>query len=146
MLSNSCKYGIRAITYIASKHEKPGNTGLKEIASALNLPTPFLAKILQLLVKRKILVSAKGPRGGFILQKSPSEISLYDIVEAIDGNDLFVNCVMLNKTCKCSDKEKSPCLLHGEYIKIRADLVSLFRGRTIANVVDSVRNSEDIEI
>jgi Rrf2 family protein len=146
MLSNSCKYGIRAIAYIASRPGESGNIGLKEISGALGIPTPFLAKILQLLTKRKILGSTKGPHGGFVLQKAPEEITLFDIVKAIDGDDLFVNCVMHNHACKCSDKEKSPCLLHDEYTAIRISIAKLFTNKTIANVAESLKSSGEIEI
>lgn len=146
MLSNSCKYGIRAVTYIASRPRGSGNVGLKEIAEALDLPTPFLAKILQLLAKQKILGSTKGPHGGFVLQRDPKQIRLYDIVKAIDGDELFTNCVMHNNSCKCSDNEKAPCLLHDEYTKIRVNLAKLFTGKTVANVVKSVNSSGEIEI
>jgi Rrf2 family protein len=146
MLSNSCKYGIRAVTYIASRPKDAGNVGLREISDALELPTPFLAKILQLLVRQKVLGSTKGPHGGFILQKPPKEITLYDIVKAIDGEDLFLNCVMRNKPCKCSDSEKAPCLLHDEYTRIRKSLTKLFMSKTVANIVKSVNASGQIEI
>lgn len=146
MLSNSCKYGIRAVTYIASRPKGSGNVGLKQISEALDLPTPFLAKILQILARQKILGSTKGPHGGFVLQRDPKQITLYDIVRAIDGDDLFRNCVMHNHTCKCSDNEKAPCLLHDEYTKIRGTLSRLFTGKTIANIVKSVNSSGEIEI
>lgn len=146
MLSNSCKYGIRAITYIASRPGGSGNIGLKEISNSLDLPTPFLAKILQMLAKQKILSSTKGPNGGFVLLKKPEQITLYDIVKSIDGDDLFTNCVMHNNSCRCSDADKPPCLLHDEYTNIRVDLHRLFSGKTIANIVDSVNSSGNIEI
>jgi len=55
MLSNSCRYGIRALIYIASQPKESGKTGIRKIAKDLDLPTPFLAKILQQLAKQKIL-------------------------------------------------------------------------------------------
>jgi Rrf2 family transcriptional regulator, iron-sulfur cluster assembly transcription factor len=146
MLSNSCKYGIRAVTYIASQQLENGNIGLKQIASALDLPTPFLAKILQLLAKQRILQSTKGPHGGFVLMKKADQITLYDIVKAIDGEDLFTHCVMHNNHCRCSDEEKAPCLLHDEYTEVRVALRRLFSGKTIANIVQSVNSSGIIEI
>ena len=125
MLSNTCKYGIRAVAYIASRPKGKGNVGLREIAEALDLPTPFLAKILQLLARQKILGSTKGPHGGFVLQMDPKKIRLYDIVKAIDGDDLFTSCAIHNNTCRCSDSEKAPCLLHDEYTKIRVQLSTI---------------------
>ncbi len=146
MLSNSCKYGIRAVTYIASQPPGSGNIGLRQIAAALGLPTPFLAKILQLLSKQKILSSTKGPHGGFILLRKPGQITLFDIVRAIDGDELFTNCVMHNNQCRCSDIEKAPCLLHDEYTDIRVSLSRLFKDKTIENIVSSVSASGNIEI
>lgn len=134
------------MTYIASKPKGSGNVGLREIADALSLPTPFLAKILQLLAKQKILGSTKGPHGGFTLQRDAKQISLFDIVKAIDGDELFTNCVMHNNSCKCSDNEKAPCLLHDEYTRIRVNLTRLFTSKTVANVVRSVNGSAGIEI
>ena len=101
MLSNSCRYGIRAVIYIASQPSEKGKTGIKQISKDLNLPTPFLAKILQQLAKQKILSSSKGPHGGFSLLKDPRKITLLDIVKTIDGKDIFTNCVMHNSTCRC---------------------------------------------
>jgi Rrf2 family iron-sulfur cluster assembly transcriptional regulator len=66
MLSNSCRYGIRAVIYLANQPLSSGKTGIKKISKDLNLPTPFLAKILQQLAKKKILSSSKGPHGGYL--------------------------------------------------------------------------------
>jgi Rrf2 family iron-sulfur cluster assembly transcriptional regulator len=85
MLSNSCRYGIRAVIYLASLPKTKGKTGIKQIAKDLELPTPFLAKILQQLAKQKILNSTKGPHGGFSLLKDSKSITLLDIVKTIDG-------------------------------------------------------------
>ena len=104
MLSNSCKYGIRAVIYIASQPILNGKTGIKKISGDLDLPTPFLAKILQQLAKQKILSSSKGPHGGFSLLKDPKKITLLDIVNTIDGNDIFTNCVMHNGSCEVIGK------------------------------------------
>ena len=99
MLSNSCRYGIRAVIYLASQPLSGGKTGIKKISHDLDLPTPFLAKILQQLAKQKILSSSKGPHGGFSLLKDPKKVTLYDIVITIDGDDVFTDCIMHHGTC-----------------------------------------------
>lgn len=146
MLSNSCRYGIRAIIYIASCSEVSSKTGIKKIAESLELPTPFLAKILQQLVKQKILVSLKGPHGGFSLQKDPKKITLYDIILSIDGDDIFTNCIMHNGTCKSMSKERAYCTLHYEYSKVRSELRELFRSRTIYDLVQKAGDTEKVFI
>src|SRR5512133_2215549 len=120
MLSNSCRYGIRAVIYIASQPESGEKTGIKQISNDLGLPTPFLAKILQILARQKILSSSKGPHGGFSLLMDPKEISLLDIVRAIDSDAVFTNCVMQNQTCKCANQKKSPCPVHDDYARVRS--------------------------
>ena len=146
MLSSSCKYGIRAVTYIASKQKEGGKIGIKQISEDLKLPTPFLAKILQLLAKQKILSSLKGPNGGFSLLKDPKDISIMDIILTIDGNDLFENCLLHNTTCKCADESKMACPLHGNYAGIRNNLIKLFKNSNISSLVKSVNNSGEIAI
>ncbi len=146
MLSNSCRYGIRAVIYLASIREINEKTGIKKISSDLELPTPFLAKILQQLTKKKILASSKGPHGGFSLLKDPRNILLIDIIRSIDGEDLFNNCVMHNGTCTCVKKEKKPCPLHVEYSKTRRDIVTLFSKTTIHDLVTNANNSDLIAI
>jgi Rrf2 family iron-sulfur cluster assembly transcriptional regulator len=143
MLSSSCKYGIRAVTYIASKSKVSGKIGIRQIAEDLNLPTPFLAKILQLLAKQKILSSSKGPHGGFSLLKDPKKITLLDI---IDGNDLLENCIIHNTTCSCVGEENLICPIHDEYAKLRGNLVKLFSTKTIYSLVRSANKTNDIII
>jgi Rrf2 family protein len=146
MLSSTCKYGIRAVTYIASKSKNKGKIGIKQISEDLNLPTPFLAKILQLLAKQKILSSSKGPHGGFSLLKDPRNITLLDIVMTIDGSDPFDNCIIHNGSCKSVDDEKLICPIHDDYARIRANLIKLFSKKTIYSLVKSVNKFEEIAI
>src|SRR5665648_1269701 len=79
MLSNTCKYALRALIYLGKNAADGTKIGIKKISADLAIPTPFLGKILQNMVKQKILVSTKGPNGGFGMGKNTSEISLYDI-------------------------------------------------------------------
>jgi Rrf2 family protein len=146
MLSNSCRYGIRAVIYLASQPLSNGKTGIKKIGSDLGLPTPFLAKILQMLAKQKILSSSKGPHGGFSLLKDPREITLLDIVNTIDGYDTFTNCIMHNGSCEGVEKDGKHCPLHKDYEKSRKELIKLFSNRTIHELVMKSKNPELITI
>lgn len=146
MLSNSCRYGIRAVIYLASQPLTGGKTGIRKISSDLKLPTPFLAKILQQLAKQKILSSSKGPHGGFSILKDPRKISLLDIVNTIDGNDVFTNCVMHNGSCESVEKDKKKCPLHEDYEKTRTELIKLFSSRTIYDLVKMADRKEFITI
>lgn len=145
MLSNTCKYGIRALVYIASKSGKKREIiGIKKISDELNLPTHFLSKILHQLVKNKILGSLKGPHGGYYFLKDPEKVSLYEVVLIIDGNSFFDDCIIQNRTCKSVDIEKSLCPMHKEFSKLRREITELFKNGTIQDLVESARKSEDV--
>jgi len=84
MLSNTCKYALRALIYLAKYSQDDNRIGIKKISEDLSISSPFLGKILQNLVKQKLLISNKGPNGGFSLAKQPENISLWDIVTTVD--------------------------------------------------------------
>ncbi len=146
MLSNSCRYGIRAVLYIASQPYEKGKTGIKQISKDLDLPAPFLAKILQQLARRKILTSLKGPHGGFSLMRDAKDITLFDIITTIDGDELFTYCIMHNGSCKTIDRYKKPCPLHNDYARVRSDMIKVFKSRTVAEIVKATNKSGKISI
>lgn len=139
MLSNTCKYGIRAVIYLALENSDK-KIGIKQIAEDLDIPSPFLSKILQMLAKNKILTSTKGPHGGFGLGKSADEIKLIDIVKVIDGMDFFDTCLIGMKSC--TDPGASiKCPIHNQYEPIRQETTELFENTTIAQLAESIKLS-----
>jgi Rrf2 family protein len=146
MLSNSCRYGIRAVVYLASRRNGKNNIGIREISENLDLPAPFLAKILQQLAKQKILNSVKGPNGGFSLLKKPESLTMLDIVKIIDGDDLFKNCLIHDGSCAEIKRNRKACPVHDEYSAIRANIVRLFREKTVADLARAADGSDNIFI
>lgn len=127
MFSASCHYGLQAMFYIALHSTEEKNVELSEIAGEQNIPKHFLSKILQLLVRNKLLISMKGPNGGFRLSRLPGEISLIEVVAAIDGLDIFNKCGIVYKDCDDNDQ----CPIHTEYKKFRECLRHLFQEKTL---------------
>lgn len=146
ILSNTCKYGIRAVLYLALYADEEKKIGIKKISKELSIPTPFLGKILQLLARKKILNSTKGPNGGFGLGKEPDKISLLDIVMIIDGEDVFDICMVNTNDCKNKNIRKAPCPVHDELKVIRDQIISLFRRETVESIVTCIRKSKEIKI
>ncbi len=146
MLSNSSRYGIRAVIYLASRPESNHVTGITTISKDLNLPTPFLAKILQQLARHKILHSIKGPHGGFSILRDPRKITLLDIVRIIEGEDIFNNCIIHNSTCKQVNESNRECILHDDYASIRKELINFFSNRTIYDLVKKAEGPEKFVI
>jgi Rrf2 family iron-sulfur cluster assembly transcriptional regulator len=144
MLSNTCKYAVRALIYLGKYSSDGTKIGIKKISSDLLIPTPFLGKILQNLVKQKILVSTKGPNGGFGLGKKPDEISLYDIVRIVDGEDFFKNCLIGLQPCATHAANEKPCPVHQRFGPIRAQLLLFYKETTIAEILGDINGFEDI--
>ncbi len=128
MFSKACEYGIRAVIHIAVQSNEGNRVSLKSTAKEINSPEAFTAKILQQLVKNDIISSIKGPNGGFeIERKKMKEISLSQIVSAIDGDTIFKGCGLGLKDCS----EIHPCPVHYKFKKIRNDLRNMLENTTI---------------
>jgi Rrf2 family protein len=83
-LTRASSYALHAVAYMAQqKSEKPVASHI--IADARGIPERFLLKVLKPLVSHRILESIKGPNGGYKLRKQPADISMLDIIEAVDG-------------------------------------------------------------
>ncbi|APD07772.1 putative HTH-type transcriptional regulator [Flavobacteriaceae bacterium UJ101] len=134
MFTRMTKYGIRAIFYIAK--ERTGHKRFKanDIAKALDIPEPFLKKILQQLSQKKIVSSSKGPGGGFYMNEENLQKTIFDIVIVLEGDDIFNKCVL--DLYDCSDR--NPCPLHDKYSILKRGLEKKFKEQTIQYVIDNL--------
>jgi Rrf2 family protein len=142
MLSNTCKYGIRAMIYLAVNQKENSNIGIKKISKDLDLPSPFLGKILQNLVKEGLLSSTKGPHGGFSLKKDPYEISMYDIVKIIDGESVFEDCFLGLKICEENPEHADECEFRKTSHGVRLQLRKAYKQQTVGSFAESIKNSD----
>ncbi len=116
MFSKTCEYGIKATLFIAKKSQEDERVSLKDIAAAIDSPVAFTAKILQTLAKAHIIKSTKGPTGGFDIDKEQlTNITLKQIVTALDGDQLFTGCALGLEKCNAS----APCPMHEKFVIIR---------------------------
>ena len=83
-ISKTTTYAILAVTYVA-QHSKDGSVTVTTIAKEYDISVAYLMKVTQFLVRADILNSKQGPTGGHTLSRPASEISLLEIIEAIDG-------------------------------------------------------------
>ncbi len=144
MLSNTCKYAVRALIYLGKFSEESNRIGIKKISEDLNLSSPFLGKILQNLVKQKLLVSTKGPNGGFALAKKPEEITLWDIVTRVDGEEFFTNCLISLEPCRTHDPSKPLCPVHTQYDRLRKEITSFYKDTTLKIISKDIDKYEDL--
>lgn len=141
MLSNTCKYAVRAVIYLAMNEEEGKKIGIKQISKDLDIPAPFLGKILQTLAKHKLLSSTKGPHGGFSLGRNPNDITLLDIVEIIDGNEFFNQCLIGLEICHYSPYHEKDCPFHPKSGPIRSTLYKLFKEQTVGELAESFKKT-----
>lgn len=132
MFSKACEYGIRAVLYIAEQSKRGNRVPIKEIASKIDSPEAFTAKILQELARNHIVESVKGPTGGFSIDSAMLEkLTLRHIVQAIDGDDIYNGCGL--GLPQCSDEK--PCPVHYQFASIRDDLRKMLDETTILDLV-----------
>lgn len=129
LLSQACQYGLRAVLYLAMDNTEPVLS--KEIATKLHIPPHFLAKILQDLSRRGLLLSFKGRGGGFRLARPADRIKLEDIVLAIEGESFGKKCVLGLAECN----EEIPCPVHTQWAPIKEEIWRMLRGKDILQLV-----------
>ncbi len=126
--------------YIAMFSSENKNVDLKQIATEQNIPKHFLSKILQELVRNNLLISMKGPTGGFRLSRKPEDITLIEVIDAIDGLGVFTKCGIGFKQCN----DSNPCPIHEEYKKVRNQVEELFSTKTLLELTEDVRRGDSI--
>jgi len=104
-ITRKSDYGLRAM-YELSKSYGRSPISIAEIASAQNIPDPFLEKIMQELKGAGLIVATHGRGGGYSLGRSPQEISVKEVIEALEGPVALVNC--LDDSLRCMIEEGCP--------------------------------------
>ncbi len=124
--SKACELGLQAVLFLSIKKEKL-IFNAEDISKELKVPKEFVSKVLQILTSSGIVGSKKGKSGGFYLAKSPSQIKLIEIVEAIDGLDLFRSCVLGFPGCST----EKPCPVHDKWGKLRDEAYKMLSDETL---------------
>jgi len=135
MFSKACEYGIRAVIHIGHQSKQGKRVSLKAVAKAIDSPVAFTAKILQALAKEGLVISSKGPTGGYeISAKKSADVTLLQIVKAIDGNKIYNGCALGLKQCNA----EKPCPLHDQFVAIRGELKAMLTKTTIQSLASDL--------
>lgn len=135
MLSNSSKYAIKAVLFLALNASEKNKVMAKDISQPINVPQAYIAKLLQGLVKEKIVSSVRGPKGGFYLDETNLNRSVMDIVNVIDGEKKLNSCIMSLEKCH----EGKPCPLHHVLTASRSHILNSLKTKTIEDLVKEVK-------
>jgi len=140
MFKKETEYALRALVYIQLQNSKNRRPGIAEIATEIETPPSFTAKILQRLVKQGFIDSIKGINGGFLFGDHRKELPLKKVIVSIEGDKLFTGCGFGLKHCD----EDNPCPLHNDYAPIRDAMNKLVEEETIQGLAR--KNTRDGKI
>lgn len=139
-LSKRIDYGLLAMNYIALSHDN-SSVNTKRIADEYHIPVELLAKVLQRLAKKGLIVSQNGPKGGYALARSATDITVSEIIEAIEGPIMLTTCSFSGKGESVCD-QWSWCNLRSPLHKIQDGVRRLLQGMTLAEMSQISRQEE----
>jgi Rrf2 family protein len=130
LYQQSTAYAIEALAFLAGL---PDGTAVKvrHLSKVLEIPEPYLSKVMTQLAKRKYIRSLKGPHGGFSLQVDPEKVTLYRVMASLDSlTPLEENCVMGLKRCS----KETPCAFHDKWSEFKDQAIAEAQHITLAEL------------
>ncbi len=135
IFSRTSQYAVQAMIYMAA--QPAGQPVLnRDVASRLNVPAPYLAKILQGLGKDGLLYSFRGRLGGFCLREDVAQMSLMDLLLLTEGADFTQSCLLGLK--RCSDE--TACPLHANWLPIKEQVIEMLNNMKLSDLAVAVQS------
>src|SRR3954447_3669134 len=130
--SKKADYALIAMKHLALRGDSgvPGSSSAREIAALYDIPIELMAKVLQRLVRRGLLASQQGTRGGYQLARIPAHISVADVIQAIDGPVTVTACSTEEGQCE----QFAKCNVRDPLWKVRERILSALGECTIADL------------
>jgi len=138
MLSNSSKYAIKAVLFLALNTTQDKKLMVKDIFEPINVPQAYIAKLLQELSRKQIISSSRGSMGGFYLTKANRTHTIMDIIRALDTEKGIETCLLSLKYCD----DNKPCPLHHSMDPYRSKLLSNLSAKTIEELSNGIKAGE----
>jgi Rrf2 family protein len=130
-ITRQADYAVRAVLYLA-RLEPTQRAATSQVAQEQRIPPSFLAKIISQLSIAGLLHTSRGARGGVTLAREPKDVTLLEVIEAIDGPILLNECVNGNGTCTFDDD----CPLRPVWCEAQEELVSRLRGTNFQQLLE----------
>jgi FeS assembly SUF system regulator len=138
-ITKQTDYGIVLLTHLAATPERQVNA--PELAGETRLPVPMVSKILKLLVREGILVSHRGVKGGYGLAKPPEEVSMTEVISALEGPIAITECID-DEHSGCSHQPF--CGVRGRWQRINTALRTALDGITLAEMAEVQRPKQEL--
>ncbi len=126
-ISRKIEYGLRAMIFLASQPLER-MVPFREIARRMDVPEEFLAKILKILVSRKLVRSTRGAHGGYALSRPAREVTFLDVIEAVEGP---VNVNVCQDSSHDACKVSGVCTMYGVWKLGQQRMLDVYRGTTL---------------
>jgi len=138
-VSSKLDCGLRALTLLARSYNREV-LSLNKISKLENIPRDFLAQIMLELKRKNIVESYKGVLGGYVLKRSPSEITLKEIFEALEGPIQIIDCI---HTYDSSCTLKNSCLNKKIWVYIEEKLINILEDLTLEDIILGIERKEE---
>jgi Rrf2 family protein len=129
-LSKKSDYALMAVRHLALRGDRGTSASAREISEAYDIPLELLAKVLQRLVRTKLLVSVQGTRGGYRLGRPSTSISVADVIQAVDGPVTVTACSPDDHACD----QYSKCSIRDPLWKIKGRILEMLSTVTVAEM------------
>lgn len=140
-LSKKADYGLIALKHLAV-HGREGSASAADIAEIYAISAPLMAKVLQQLAKRGLVVARHGASGGYQLARDPGEITALDAISAIDGPLFITSCVTSRGQCEQTDT----CTVREPLRRVNESILQVLKKVTISQMSDPAEGSEVVEL
>ena len=129
LLSQTGSYAVRATVHLAEQGSEQ-TVRVSEIAESIGVPRNYLSKVLHQLVRAGVLMSERGPRGGFALARDAHAITLAEIVRAVEMRPADRRCLLGRPECSDTD----PCAAHSRWHELYDHISSFLEDTTLADL------------
>ena len=127
MLAASTKYAIKALQHLA-KQDPRRFMQVNALSLVIDVPGPYLAKVVKVLASRGMVETRRGLLGGVRLSPREGVITYYDVCVALDDQVVISNCLLSKETCN----SREPCAIHVEWRKTKEKLVEFLQKARVA--------------
>jgi len=129
MISQTVEYALRAILTLAQNHGKPCTA--QRISELTEVPAPYLSKMMQMLVRNGLVLSRRGLHGGFLLARSPEDLTVWDVLEAVEPLKRIRECPL-----RLGAHRTNLCALHRRLDNAIESVEEAFKAATISTLLN----------
>jgi Rrf2 family transcriptional regulator, cysteine metabolism repressor len=145
MFSTKAEYGVRVMVHLANSDDD-GPISLATIADAEGLPLAYLEHLVQRLRKAQLIESRRGAHGGYTLARAPGDISMAEVVSALEGDIAPIECITADAdgVLTCAREGNEPCPTKLLWTRVQGSIVRTLTEMTLADLVQPMRKATPV--